>query len=207
MKRTIVQEGAAALRAAARNVPPENIGSPELTTLINDMRRLLANEEHGVALAAPQVGESLRLFIVSDKALQREAQNSPDSTKALSDDSGEPAPGKDTRPPAAARRPPATPYQVYINPVLLKLSRERSAKHEGCLSIRGVWGIVQRAEKATIRALDEHGREFTRGASGLLAHIFQHEMDHLEGILYTDKALEVFTEKEDAQRSADKGRA
>ena len=86
---------------------------------------------------------------------------------------------------------------MYINPELLKISRAKSPKHEGCLSIRGKWGTVPRAEKATVRAYDEHGTLFTRGASGFLAHIFQHELDHLEGILYTDKATHVYDEKEE----------
>jgi peptide deformylase len=81
---------------------------------------------------------------------------------------------------------------VYINPVVIKTSRGKSGKHEGCLSVRGKWGIVPRAEKVTIQAYDEHGHKFERGASGLLAHIFQHEMDHLDGILYIDKAKELY---------------
>ena len=56
------------------------------------------------------------------------------------------------------------------------------------------------AEKATLVAYDEHGKKFTRGASGFLAHIFQHEMDHLEGVLYVDKATEVYEEKPDDER-------
>ena len=76
-----------------------------------------------------------------------------------------------------------------------KISRTKKDKHEGCLSIRGKWGIVLRAEKASIRAYDEHGKRFTRGASGFLAHVFQHEMDHLDGILYTNKATKLYDEK------------
>jgi len=75
---------------------------------------------------------------------------------------------------------------VYINPKLTKVSRAKSEKHEGCLSIRGKWGTVPRSEKATIQAYDERGRKFMRGASGFLAHVFQHEMDHLNGKLFID---------------------
>jgi peptide deformylase len=81
--------------------------------------------------------------------------------------------------------------EVYINPSILKMSRGRKDKHEGCLSIRGQWGMVPRAEKATITAYDEHGKKFTRGASGFLAHIFQHETDHLNGVLYIDTATSI----------------
>ena len=59
---------------------------------------------------------------------------------------------------------------------------------EGCLSVRWWYGGVERAEKTTIHAYDESGARFTRGASGLLAQIFQHETDHLDGVLFTDKA-------------------
>ena len=55
--------------------------------------------------------------------------------------------------------------------------------------------MVPRAEKASVRAYDENGVRFTRGASGFLAHIFQHEMDHLQGILYTEKATELYDEE------------
>ena len=63
--------------------------------------------------------------------------------------------------------------------------------HEGCLSVRPLWGEVNRSLNATVTAYDEHGTKFTRGAGGLLAHIFQHETDHLDGILFIDKARNV----------------
>lgn len=168
------------LREVAHEILVSDIKHKRIQMLVSEMKALLAKEEFGVALAAPQVGESLRLFIISGKALARGARNAPDEPK----------------------RDEATPHrqlldQVYINPILTKVSRAKSDKHEGCLSIRGKWGEVSRAEKATIQAYDEHGRTFIRGASGFLAHIFQHEIDHLEGILYTDKATRVFTETEE----------
>lgn len=157
------------LRIHATPIPLESIQSPETQALIKEMKKLLLKEEYGVALAAPQVGESIRLFIVSGRALARAAQDE--------DDEEEPVP---------------LPDQVYINPELTNVSRKKTDKHEGCLSVRGKWGMVPRYEKATVRAYDEQGRRFTRGASGFLAHIFQHEMDHLDGILYTDKAVELY---------------
>lgn len=161
-------------------VPQADIGTAKLNTLIADMRRLLSKEKNGVALAAPQVGVPLRLFIVSGKAIAKQSN----STKNREEDSEEDMHGLPTE------------DQVYINPILLKLSRAKSPKHEGCLSVRGKWGIVPRAEKALIRAQDETGRTFTRGASGFLAHVFQHEMDHLEGILYTEKATHLYDDNE-----------
>ena len=171
------------LRQQAEPVAISDIKSPKIRSLLREMKTLLAREKYGVALAAVQLGEPLRLFIVSGKALARDARNAPDEKK---EKQGKPEPEL-----------PPLPDQIYINPELVKLSRGRKGKHEGCLSIRGKWGIVPRAEKATIRAYDEQGKRFTRGASGFLAHVFQHEMDHLEGILYTDKATELYDDEPD----------
>jgi len=168
-----------ALREAAQDIPPADITSARIRELIDQMKMLLAKEKYGVALAAPQVGEPLKLFIVSGRALARDSRNAPDEPDAKDE------PEDDL---------PALPDQVYINPELIKMSRANKEKHEGCLSIRGMWGMVPRAEKATIRAYDEAGRPFTRGASGFLAHVFQHEMDHLAGVLYIDKAAELYDE-------------
>lgn len=170
------QEDNPALRKISREVPITEIGSAKIQSLIRDMQQLLSKEEYGVALAAVQVGEPVRLFVVSGKALAERAADATDETK------------KETG-------LPPLPDQIYINPEITRTSRGTKDKHEGCLSIRGKWGMVPRAEKATISAYDEHGRKFTRGASGFLAHIFQHEMDHLNAILYTDKATKLYDDK------------
>ena len=80
---------------------------------------------------------------------------------------------------------------TFINPELLKISKGKHWVEEGCLSVRYLYGKVERATKATIRAYGEDGKMFTRGGSGILAQIFQHEIDHLEGVLFTDKAKEI----------------
>ncbi|MFA7309693.1 MAG: peptide deformylase [Candidatus Paceibacterota bacterium] len=183
MRTILPHENNPVLREKAQEIPVADIGSTAIRDLISDMKTLLAKEEHGVALAASQLGEPLRLFIVSGRALARGSRTAPDeSSEALAEeDSG----------------PPPLPDQVYINPELVKMSQKRADKHEGCLSIRGKWGMVPRAEKATVRAYNENGTRFTRGASGFLAHIFQHEMDHLGGTLYTDKATELYEDDPD----------
>ena len=181
------------LRSVAKPIPISNIKNKRIQNLIKEMQALLTKEEFGVALAAPQVGEPVRLFIISGKALLRQAQDkSPLHPK--SDYEEEPDLSRAVHPERNRRE---SRDQVYINPELVKVSRAKTNKHEGCLSIRGKWGEVPRAEKATVRAYDENGTPFTRGASGFLAHIFQHEMDHLEGILYTDKATAIYDEKDD----------
>ncbi|OHB19608.1 MAG: hypothetical protein A2854_02745 [Parcubacteria group bacterium RIFCSPHIGHO2_01_FULL_56_18] len=169
-----------ALREIAREIPVRDIHSASVKKLVAEMKALLAKEEYGVALAASQVGEPIRLFIVSGRALARDRRNAPDEPK--SDE-------------VSPHRIESVPDQVYINPALLKISRTKKEKHEGCLSVRGKWGIVPRAEKTMLCAYDEKGQKITRGASGFLAHVFQHEMDHLDGILYTDKAVALYDDK------------
>lgn len=190
------------LRGKAQDVPVSEIKGARMRALIKEMKALLAVEEYGVALAAPQVGETLRLFIISGRAIARGKRNAPDTVEAevtprVSRGVSSAVQGAEeaTPPSVRSRLEPTLPDHVYINPKLLKMSRGKSTKHEGCLSIRGKWGEVPRAEKVTVRFYDEHGKQSTRGASGFLAHIFQHELDHLEGVLYTDKATKVYDEK------------
>lgn len=179
--RSIVQVSDPVLRSVAKEIAPDEIGSPRVREIIADMKKLLAAEEFGVAIAAPQVGESLRMFVVAGSGALKRKRNERKKDDEEADDSYfDGMPESD---------------EVYINPVLVKMSRGKKEKHEGCLSVRGKWGEVPRAEKATIRYLDESGRTQERGASGFLAHIFQHEMDHLDGILYIDKATDVYDDQ------------
>lgn len=178
------------LRDIAREVPISEITSSTIRTLIADMKHLLAREQYGVAIAAPQIGESLRIFVVSGKALSKRSDNDEDENTLEKDIEGSSALAS-----VSSTRSITEIDQVYINPVMLKVSRGKVLKHEGCLSVKGKWGHVARAEKATIRAYDEHGALFTRGAAGFLAHVFQHEMDHLDGILYIDKAKDLQDDK------------
>lgn len=179
--RTIVQVGDPVLRTIAQEVPVDEIGSPRIRGIIADMRELLSKAEFGVAIAAPQVGESLRMFVVAGAGALKRRRNDTEKDAEESDDSYfDGMPEED---------------EVYINPVLVKMSRGKKDKHEGCLSVRGKWGEVPRAEKATVQAYNEHGKKIERGASGFLAHIFQHEMDHLDGILYIDKASSLYDDE------------
>jgi peptide deformylase len=70
----------------------------------------------------------------------------------------------------------------------LQSASQKKEMSEGCLSVRGQYGTVLRHEKASVKAFDFEGKPFTYHGAGLVAHIFQHECDHLDGILYTDKA-------------------
>ena len=87
---------------------------------------------------------------------------------------------------------------VFINPNIVKKSRKTAVMQEGCLSVRWTYGKTKRSVAVTVEAYDEEGKKFSYGGSGLLAHIFQHETDHLDGILFIDHGfdLEEFTEEE-----------
>lgn len=171
--RKILQRDASVLRDIAKEVPIEKIGTPEINKVLKEMREALDSQEDGVAIAAPQIGYSLRIFIVSRKVVN-----------ILREEKGLAVEDSDA-PKAPAMQPKD---QIFINPVIKKLSKEKSSVEEGCLSVRYLYGKVSRSKKATVEAYDENGKKFTRGGVGLLAQIFQHETDHLNGILFIDKA-------------------
>lgn len=164
----IVQKDDPVLRKIAKEVPIDEIGSKKIQKIIQDMQTALDSCDDGVAIAAPQIGIPLRIFMVSPKAFLKETEVLTNiEVKKLK-------------------------HPVFINPKILKLSSKTAKMDEGCLSVRGIFGKVRRSEKATIEAYDETGKKFTRGASGLLAEIFQHEIEHLEGILFIDSAKELY---------------
>ncbi len=166
----IVQNGDPVLRGIAAQVDTKDIGSKKLNDILARMKIALEREGDGVAIAAPQIGVPLAIFIVSHRAFEIEEDK--DETKPVK--SLEEA--KD---------------MIVINPEITKLSRKKVKVPEGCLSVRWLYGNTQRAEKATVRGLDENGKSFTYGGSGLVAQIFQHETDHLNGILFVDHATEI----------------
>jgi len=159
----IVQAKDPVLRKKAAEVKPEDISSPRIQKIIADMKTAVDSQKDGVAIAAPQIGESLRIFVVSG-SIMREADPKFKNTED---------------------------HLVFINPKILKLSKKMQDLEEGCLSVRWKYGMVKRAEKAVVRALDENGKPFERGASGVLAQVFQHETDHLDGKLFIDTARDV----------------
>lgn len=164
----IVQKEDPVLRRVAKEVPLETIGSEKINKLLAEMSEALEKCEDGVALAAPQIGVSLRIFVVSPRAFQMGQNPEADLlTKKEAD------------------------KLVYINPVIIRKSSKKEILDEGCLSVRGIFGKIKRYEKVTLSAYDEHGQRFTRGATGLLSEIFQHETDHLEGILFIDTAKDL----------------
>ncbi|MBL8121748.1 peptide deformylase [Candidatus Saccharibacteria bacterium] len=77
-------------------------------------------------------------------------------------------------------------FRVFINPEITKYEGEITSDYEGCLSIKNVYGLVPRHSKVRVRALNEHGKEIRLTAEGFLARVFQHEIDHTNGIVFID---------------------
>lgn len=169
----IVQNGDRVLRKKSKEIPISSITKPKIEKIISDMNTALDGQYDGVAIAAPQIGISLRIFIISGRIFDEnflkiehpDKKNSQNKIKK--------------------------PNLVFINPVFKKTSKDRKLMIEGCLSVRPLYGKVRRATRAMVEAYNEYGKKFTKEGSGLLAHIFQHEMDHLEGILFIDKAKDL----------------
>jgi peptide deformylase len=167
----IIQEGDPILRGIASTVSLSDIGSAKLNEILVRMQDALRAQPDGVAIAAPQIGVPLRIFVVAGFILKKK---------------------KDTETP---------PDKIFINPEIVSLSKERVWLEEGCLSVRFLYGEVERAKKAKVRAYNENGTRFTMGASGLLAQIFQHETDHLDGTLFIDTARGLHTLSPEEQAS------
>jgi peptide deformylase len=130
----------------------------DLKNTIADMVDTLHNED-GIGLAAPQVGEPLRIAVIESRG------------------------GKSK----SGEEKPKIPLTIIINPEIIKCSKDTERSEEGCLSIPHIWGIVERPELVTVKALDRSGKQIKIKASGLFARALQHEIDHLNGILFTDK--------------------
>ena len=154
--REIVKYPAPSLRLKAK---PVQVCDKTLQTLIDDMFETM-RDAPGVGLAAPQIGESLRVVVVEYTDDERE----------------------DARP----------KKYVLVNPEIVRESEETVTDLEGCLSVPGLAGEVERFEAVTVQAKNRFGKPIKLKASGWLARIFQHEIDHLNGVLYIDRATRVF---------------
>ena len=118
--------------------------------LVKEMFEIMA-EEDGIGLAAPQVGESLRIFVTGPHA------------------DGD------------------HPHMAFINPVLSGFEGELEPHDEGCLSLPGIRGEIRRPPHAVIEALDLEGKPFRIASDDFIARVWQHEFDHLEGVLIIDR--------------------
>ena len=136
---------------------------PNLEALIANMKETMYKAS-GVGLAAPQIGKSIRLFLVDATPFAEDEELEEDERKSLAEFN-----------------------HVFINPKIVKEEGEEWAFNEGCLSIPDVREDVFRQEKITIEYQDENFEKHTKTLNGLAARVFQHEYDHIEGILFTDK--------------------
>lgn len=166
----LVPQNHPALHTIAEEITTDEIENGFVDKLVKDMKEALKKYSvdgfTAVAIAAPQIGVSKRLFLIEDQSTDRES----------------------------------LPNLVAINPKITKVSKKTHIVGEGCLSIPDFYGEVKRHTNVTMRALDQHGKKFERGAGGLLAQIIQHEHDHLDGILFIDRAEKVWTKDEMKKR-------
>jgi peptide deformylase len=161
----IVQTGAPVLRARAQDVPPERITTPEMQALVARMIETM-RKAPGVGLAAPQIGVPWRVFVLEDRD-ELMASLTPEERKE--------------------RERVAFGPKVFFNPTLRLIGEERATFFEGCLSVAGFAGLVERALEVEVSGLDEHGVAQTWRVRGWPARILQHEFDHLGGTLYIDR--------------------
>ena len=154
--RDILQIGHPVLRGQARPLTVADVGAARTQRLIDDLVDTMRAAD-GAGLAATQVGEAVQVCVAEVR-------------------------------PGNPRYPykPVIPLTVLINPVVEPLTAETFANYEGCLSVPGLRGIVERAVEVRVRALDREGVPIDRVVRGLSAGTFQHETDHLRGRLFVD---------------------
>lgn len=183
MKLKIVQAGDPVLRKQSRALTKDEINSPQIQQLIELMRNTM-REAPGVGLAAPQIGVSMQLAVIEDQ---------PEYLAHHSEDE------------LAETQRSAVPFHVIINPKLTFLDNETAQFFEGCLSVEGYQAVVDRALNVRVECLNERGEEITINAHGWYARILQHEIDHLNGILYIDRMnTRTFTTSENMLQFSEK---
>ena len=152
----IVTVGDPVLRERAREVTLEELRSPETQQLIDDMIETM-RAAGGAGIAANQVGELLRIFVVEVRDNPRDPYK------------------------------PNIPLTVVVNPVIEPLDGGTERINEGCLSVPDLRGEVDRHVRVRVRRLDRDGVEHDEERRGLTAGTFQHELDHLDGVLFLDR--------------------
>jgi peptide deformylase len=174
--RTIVTLPDPVLRRKAR---PVTRFDKTLQALVDDMIETM-RDAPGVGLAAPQVGISDRLIVV-------EYAEPPEE-----DDVVLPEPGHNGGQPATEQKPVKPKLYVMANPEIVKTSEEVVSGVEGCLSIPGLVGEVDRFASVHVKGQNRRGQPMKVKAEGWLARIFQHEIDHINGVVFPDRATRVW---------------
>ncbi len=193
MHKKILQKNEKILRKIAEEVPVHEIKTTKIKKILREMSVALKSQSDGVAIAAPQIGHSLRIFIVSNRIFAKDFDKKREENLLLNENNLIPM-SEELEEKKLIRNPVNKIVDedlVFINPKISKLSREKEWVPEGCLSVRPFYGKTFRSKKVMLAAYDKDGKKITRGASGLLAQIFQHETDHLNGILFIDHAKDV----------------
>jgi peptide deformylase len=160
----VARMGHPVLRVRTQPLEPADIKSPRIQQLIDDLFETM-QEYQGVGLAAPQVHESLRLFVAGF----------PPRPGGEDDDDEEE--GEDDR----------VPLMALINPEISVIGDDTADDWEGCLSIPEIRGRVTRAREIKVKAYDRRGRRIELNARGFTARVIQHETDHLDGVLFLDR--------------------
>lgn len=156
----VTQVGNLVIRTKAKRVP--DFASKKIQRVIADLIDSMRYYQL-VGMAAPQIGRSLRIFVSEIRETKIRKGQSVKNTD---------------------------PLRIYINPKILWHSKKQVSGYEGCGSVASgnLFGTVKRPVKVVVRAQNEKGRTFKLKANHLLARVVQHEYDHLEGIVFTDKA-------------------
>ena len=167
--REVIRMGHPCLRVPAAPYPKEHLRSAEFDELISDMRETL-HAYGGIGLAAPQIDVALRIVVI-------EIENTSTRYGEIEH----------------------TPFEVYINPTIAEIADETAGYWEGCLSVPGMMGYVERPQHIRVDYLTPKGVDKSIEAHGFLATVFQHEFDHLDGTLYVDriKDLSLFSFEEE----------
>ena len=173
--RTIVQDGDPILKKVCR--PVTNFDD-RLATLLDDMKETLI-DAGGLGLAGPQVGVMRRLFIALDERDLPEDGTMPEGYEPK--------------------------FIECINPEILEESEDEVTLYEGCLSFPGHNGAISRPRKVKIRAQDRHGETFEMEAEEMLARCFCHEIEHLDGHLFTEHTDRLYTTEELDQMMEEQG--
>lgn len=155
--REVIRMGHPNLRVPANPFPLDDLGSPAFEALVADMQETL-HAYGGIGLAAPQIDVGLRVVVI-------EIENTQTRYGEIQH----------------------TPFEVYVNPVITPIEPESAGYWEACLSVPGLMGYVERPQHIRVDYVNREGKPCSIEAHGFLATVFQHEFDHLDGVLYVDR--------------------
>jgi peptide deformylase len=154
MKLSIITEGDPRLRLKSAGVKKADLAQPKFQKFVRDLTETMYQAD-GIGIAAPQVGQNIRMIIVAG----------------------------------------ADGAMTMINPVITRRSWRKAIEEEGCLSVPGVYGLVSRSVTVSAQWLDDTGQLIKVKAEGLLARVLQHEIDHLDGMLFIDRTKKTYQAK------------